>query len=111
MLQARRWTGQAIEADGVRVELDAENVSTHEGKVSIVFPGVERQPLHVLVRWNGSSILSVTDMETESEKLLGNPGRVVWEEESGKLYFIANEAELSEVCASQFHGDKFSGSV
>lgn len=89
------------------MELTAENVSRYEGVVSVVFRGVSRRPLHVSVRWNGSSILSVENMEAESEKLLGNPGRVVWEEESEKLYFIANIVELSEVCASQDHGDKF----
>ena len=112
MMQVRRWTGQAVEADGgAKVELEAEKVTVYDGSISIEFPGVARRPLHVSVRWNGGSILSATDMSTGNEKLLGNPGRVIWESESRKLFFVANVAELTEVCAAQFHGDKFSEST
>ena len=63
--------------------------------------------MHVSVYWNGGSILSVAGMTSASEELQGNSGRVVWEEETRRLSFVANVDELHEVCSSQCQGNKF----
>lgn len=109
MDDVRLWTGEVIDAKGDHRHVWAESFSAHEGTVSVVFPGVSTMPKHVTLKWNGGMILSLTDAKASMEKMdRGTPGRVIWENDSSKLYFIANLAELREVCASQTFENKFS---
>lgn len=96
------WSGRVVAADGSRIAMaSASEISRHDGAISVVFDGVPRRPMHVSLRWNGAAILSATDLSAPVEEMSVNPGRIVWEVDSRRLYFVANVDELSQVCASQ----------
>jgi len=97
------WTAKVIPLvvvgeQQVCVRAHRVDLREEDGTILIVFGGIKTKPKHVLVSWNGSSIVSAIDIDV---KLTRNPGKLRWNAKTCEIEFVANLSELKEVCLSQ----------
>jgi len=94
------WNATLIFIDNLILNKSASVILIDGENISIIFSDIPKRPFHVSVKWKDAIIISVTNIEKNTEKLYVNPGCFNWDNNNNEIKFTMNFYELNDICNS-----------